>query len=348
MIEDRADETRPLASCPCCEQAASSLSDVFLRCAGCQHTWRREPTEHAVNYAQLSRRNQEQSPSYRRKLSDRLQTLSSLLFADCNVLEVGCAEGGLGARIKQQYALQYEGVEPSRDVETAQQRLDKVYRDVRDIDEAKQYDLVMAFHVLEHIENISSALQAWKAQLKPGGHLLVEVPNRSGHPLLAIDQHPEHLHQFTAASLVTLMTRLDMAVIAVSTGHFESSLYRDSIRLLASPRLADQQRQARLQQICRQLFPQPVLIYGIGGDFVNCVEPLLDSIPVAGLRDGAVQRQGRVIDGHTIVRFDPDKDKFYPVLIASLHFEEEIRQDLLSMGVDRERIVTLSELYGDD
>lgn len=348
MSESRADKAQLDDQCPCCKQIALTLSDAFYRCGHCQHTWQKQLTEYAVNYAQLSRRNQEQSPSFQRKISDRLQTLSDLLFTDSKVLEVGCAEGGLGAMIKQKYSLQYDAVEPSQDAEIAEQRLDKVYRDVKDIEPTQQYDLVLAFHVLEHIDTVSSAIITWKALLKPNGKLLLEVPNKSGNPFLAIDRHPEHLHQFSVASLVILITRLGMVVTTVSTGHFESSLYHDSIRLLASPCVTEQQRLATLQQRCQHFFPQPVLIYGLGGDFANCVQPLLEIIPVAGLRDGAVIRQGNVINGHTVKKFDPDRDEHYPVLIASLHFEDEILQDLLSMGVGREHIVTLSELYGDD
>ncbi|GLQ01064.1 hypothetical protein GCM10007891_29170 [Methylophaga thalassica] len=239
-------------------------------------------------------------------------------------------------------------MEPSQDAKVAQQRLDKVYRDISDIEQAHQYDLVLAFHVLEHIDAVSSAIIAWKTLLKPNGKLLVEVPNASGNPLLAIDRHPEHLHQFSVGSLVILMTRLGMAITTVSTGHFESSLYRDSIRLLACPCVTEEQRQVTLRHRCQQLFPQPVLIYGIGGDFVNCVHPLMRFIPVAGLRDGAGLRQGSVIDGHTVQEFNPEEDRIYPILIASLHFEDEILQDLISMGVDRGCIVTLSEFYGED
>ncbi len=348
MAEAGAPRAQPNEQCPCCQQTALTSRDVFYRCDHCFHVWQKTPAQHAVNYAQLSRRNQEQSPGFQRKLSDRMQTLGDLVSADTKVLEVGCAEAGLGAAIKQQYSLQYDAVEPSRDAEMAAQRLDKVYFDVAEIEAAQQYDLVLAFHVLEHIALVSSAINAWKALLKPEGKLLVEVPNASGNPLLAIDRHPEHLHQFSVVSLVTLMTRLGMAVTMVSTGHFESSLYRDSIRLLASPCVTEQQRQTTLQQRCQQLFPQPVLIYGLGGDFVNCVQPLLELIPVAGLRDGSAVRQGSVINGHSVEAFNADRDKRYPVLIASLHFEAEILQDLMSMGVDREHIVTLSELYGDD
>ncbi|MCA9606991.1 MAG: methyltransferase domain-containing protein, partial [Myxococcales bacterium] len=43
-------------------------------------------------------------------------------------------------------------------------------------DWAGAFDLVMAFEVLEHIEDDAAALEEWCSWLAPGGHLLLSVP----------------------------------------------------------------------------------------------------------------------------------------------------------------------------
>jgi AraC-like DNA-binding protein len=298
-----------------------------------------------AHYAGLSGRNQEHSESYQRKIQDRLQTLSNLLTNGQNVLEIGCAEGGLAAAVRTRFDLHYDGIEPSKDAGMASSRLDRIFSDVTELPPENQYDVVMAFHVLEHIDDVNQALKSWQTLLKPGGQLLLEVPNRSGNPLLAIDQHHEHQHQFSALSLLTLIEHAGLEVSALTTGHFESPLYRDSIRLVASPVLSHVAREQALQEICQRLFPAPVLIYGIGGDFQNCVLPILSLIPVAGLRDKSTQRHGTEINGHLIEAFDPARDRHLPVLVASLHFQDEIVSELQSMGVASEQITTLSNIY---
>lgn len=42
--------------------------------------------------------------------------------------------------------------------------------------EGQQYDYLLSFEVLEHIEKDLGALEQWTRHLKPGGHLLISVP----------------------------------------------------------------------------------------------------------------------------------------------------------------------------
>jgi SAM-dependent methyltransferase len=52
-------------------------------------------------------------------------------------------------------------------------------RDALPLPEAS-YDVVIASHVLEHLENAPAALQDWLRVLRPGGHLLIGVPMHPG------------------------------------------------------------------------------------------------------------------------------------------------------------------------
>jgi SAM-dependent methyltransferase len=99
-----------------------------------------------------------------------------------DVLEMGCGQGGFGARLAQRY--HYLGVEPdavSRTVARARVAAAGGGGEVRQGDESvvaadELFDLVVAFEVIEHIEDDAGALAAWASHLRPGGWLLLSTP----------------------------------------------------------------------------------------------------------------------------------------------------------------------------
>lgn len=335
-------------ACPCCATVATlPTSPTYAACQRCGHRWR-SPTAQAGcdYYTSLVQRNDLQAPWFQRKTADRTAALAGLLTPQIRrILEVGCAEGTLGQAVKATHTVIYDGVELSQDWESACQKLDRVFVSPASQVEAVPYDLIASFHVLEHIAEPRSELQAWRRLLAPSGQVLVEVPHGAGHPLLTSDSNPEHLHQFTPTSLAMLLASQGFTCCQLSLGHYESPVYSDSIRVLAHVQQSASERRALLLERFHQRIGGPFVAYGIGGDFNNYVLPLADALPIQALADTAPTRWGRQAAGHTVVAYDPQHHGAYPLLICSIKFGSSIRQHLLGLGISHERLIGLEEIY---
>lgn len=347
--------------CPCCgtppgagspaparSHASStdrSATDDGWHCPACGHRWRddRLPPGHY----QDSRGRNDGANGAARKHAERLAGIAPLLRNGLRILEIGCADGTFGAQVKAAANVDYWGVELSQDAARAELRLDRVVRGTAAEVPPPAFDLLLAFHVLEHLADPGAELAVWRRLLTACGTLLVEVPHRAGHPLLDTDRHPEHLHQFTPASLAALFERSDFSLQTLSIGHFESALYRDSLRVTAAPARTAEARREALHACFVRLLPNPFVVWGIGGDFRNYVLPLLPRLDVAALCDSDTARHGETVGGHTVTAYDAARLAGLPVLIASSRHAASIRDALIAQGIPATAIVDLEQIYGD-
>ncbi len=101
-------------------------------------------------------------------------------LAPASILEVGCGLGGAGVRLARM--ARYTAAEPDQACwAIAEQRIaplggDVMHGDHTAIPVGREFDLVCAFEVLEHIEDDAAALSDWLHRVRPGGHLLLSVP----------------------------------------------------------------------------------------------------------------------------------------------------------------------------
>lgn len=334
-------------ACPCCAQPRTQRAahpEPHHWCSTCGHLWRVQVP--AAGYYQ-GRTDRNAGALSDRKWADRLADLEQLIRRCRRVVEIGCAEGELGARVKRAAELEYTGVEPSGDAAAASRILDHVVATTDAAAPRGPYDMLLAFHVLEHISNVATELQRWHALIAPAGLAIIEVPSGAGHRLLTWDTNPEHVHMFSDASLLTLCHRSGFETIRLTTNHFESAVYSCSLRVLLRCRRRDADRQADLLTRFRSVLREPFIVYGIGGDFRNYVAPLLTELPVMGLVDSDPALRGSRFQNLTIEQFDPARHGQHPILIASLRYKVEIARHLVGQGVAPTRIVGLDDLYGE-
>ncbi len=90
------------------------------------------------------------------------------------------------------------------------------------LDPAERFDLLLMIQVLEHLDNSSATLRALAARLKPGGKLVIGVPNFTswqsrfgGDTWFHLDV-PRHLHHFSLPGLTALIGQHGLAVESVS------------------------------------------------------------------------------------------------------------------------------------
>lgn len=97
-----------------------------------------------------------------------------------DVVEVGCGQGGFGARLSRRY--RYTGVEPDRQsFEVARHRVaaqggEVLHGDRSVLSADHRYDLLVSFEVIEHIDDDEQELAAWTDLLRPGGRMVLSTP----------------------------------------------------------------------------------------------------------------------------------------------------------------------------
>lgn len=121
------------------------------------------------------------------------------------LLEIGCGTGFVLSGIAQRFPqASLSGSELFLEgLSFAASRLpsvDLMQMDARRIPFTVEFDVIGAFDVLEHIEEDTNVLSQIHTALKPGGHLIVTVPQ---HPRLwsSVDEYSHHVRRYTAHEL---------------------------------------------------------------------------------------------------------------------------------------------------
>ena len=101
-------------------------------------------------------------------------------LAGVKILDVGCAQGELRSLIENKN-LDYIGIEPFRaDFEIAQAngvRVLNLTAEAASSELNEAFDFIVFADVLEHLVDPESVLASYRSLLKPGGEIIVSIPN---------------------------------------------------------------------------------------------------------------------------------------------------------------------------
>jgi 2-polyprenyl-3-methyl-5-hydroxy-6-metoxy-1,4-benzoquinol methylase len=158
------------------------------------------------------------------------ESLISSLSRDKTLLDIGCGTGDfLGYCKKQNWkAIGLEPDENARKLALSNNNTDAFSLENLYELESESRDVITMWHVLEHVYHLNKDIEQYKRILKPGGHLVVAVPNCSSHDAnyykenwAALDL-PIHLYHFTPQTIKKLMSNHGLELISVLPMKFDS------------------------------------------------------------------------------------------------------------------------------
>lgn len=147
-----------------------------------------------------------------------------------NLLDYGSGTGAFLDTMKTA-GWQVSGLEPDGTARgVAKQRYDidlKAPGELHDMPPAS-FDVITLWHVLEHVHDLHHTLDGLEKALKPGGTLLIAVPNYTSGDAVHYGEFwaawdvPRHLYHFSPASMRTLLLRHGMEVTGTRRMWFDS------------------------------------------------------------------------------------------------------------------------------
>jgi 2-polyprenyl-3-methyl-5-hydroxy-6-metoxy-1,4-benzoquinol methylase len=234
--------THPISSCPSC--GSRQRADEWLgpqarlnKCTGCGLVYAPEAADPDEIYVDGYLKGENElgfgldvfHPLFQALLGYiadvRMRLLERTIAPPGRLLDVGCGSGEvmLGA---QRRGWTVQGVEPVSDsVKIAQERgLDVREALLQDSGlPERSYDVVCAFHVLEHMAEATDFLRLVSRWARPGGYVLIEVPNYSSvHRWAKGAAWPglrqlEHLCHFSPKTLAGTIRRAGIKPVRVLT-----------------------------------------------------------------------------------------------------------------------------------
>lgn len=194
-------------------------------------------------------------------------------------LEIGCGEGWMLAALKE---VGWKVVGTERTAETAQfaakqQGLPMVVATLEAFRPEPLFDLIIMHHVLEHLPNPMTILAQCSALLRPGGTLVLAVPNLqswqfsvSGKNWFHLDV-PRHLTDFTPSTISQAINRAGLKLHAIRFMSWDQDPFGwmvSILNVLGFPQtrwlhwLANKERQPTLVNFLMMILSPPLLALG--------------------------------------------------------------------------------------
>jgi len=178
----------------------------------------------------------------------RFEQLKPLL-ANRRVLDFGCGAGGFLLKAKG-LASNVVGIELEKRVLNYWHSKLSMVSSIEEASALSEggYDLITAFHVLEHVHDPREMLAKLGAMLNSEGRMIIEVPSADDALLTLYDcdafqrfsYWSQHLYLFTASTLATLIKQAGLKVIAIQ--HYQRYPLSNHLHWLSKSKPGGHQR----------------------------------------------------------------------------------------------------------
>lgn len=146
------------------------------------------------------------------------------------VLDVGSGTGAFVNEMKRS-GWQVTGLEPDADARSVCKQVYDI--ELTSIDQLfelapSSFDAITMWHVLEHVHDLHGYLAQLKSLLKQNGKLFIAVPNYTSMDAVIYKEHwaaydvPRHLYHFSPASMLLLMEKYGLKVLAYKAMWYDS------------------------------------------------------------------------------------------------------------------------------
>lgn len=280
---------------------------------------------------------------------------------------MGCANGGLLRSLKQLGYRNLLGIDPSSVCNRHVNNLgiDCIEGDIfsaafRQL--SKSFDCIILTHVLEHIYDLSTAVNVLSSKLNKNGVLYIEVPDASRYadyymvPYYYIDcEHINHFDNYSLSNLITSkgFTQLDTMNISFKVNEAKSypaviSIFKKASHFISSSfRLKDNSKRSFLKfieqsknndendKVIHYLVKnqEPVILWGAGQFTLRLLaNSELGKCNIQGFIDSDSNKQGKVLAGFTIKSPDVIRFTKHNVVICSALHSNEIVETINSLN----------------
>ncbi|MEN3976048.1 class I SAM-dependent methyltransferase [Emcibacter sp. SYSU 3D8] len=315
-------------------------------CRNCFHGWRLEaPSFEYSTVAMCS------MVTTLERQESQAAFIAPFLNSEPRILEIGCAGGELAATLRRAFpGCWYEAVEPSPMAEKAMNHVDRLHtrpldRLLADREVGDNFDLIVMSHLLEHLPDPQGVIQSLSGLLSPGGTLFLEVPNRSGHRGLPLDDNISHLHFFSPSSLLRLLSNGGFEAQAVATGARLDARYADSLRIMARRFAPPQPDRTLLSADPAFAHEGSIVVWGAGSVALEVLANFLDPAKIDFFIDKNPAKYGSMCLGKLVKAPAALGSTPRTILIASVDFGEEISREILRLYPDAgHRLILVSEI----
>jgi len=145
-------------------------------------------------------------------LQKKIKLISTLNNGVGTLLDIGAGTGDFLNSAKK-YGWEINGVEPNEGARKLAHQKGVDLKSSIDVVKGKKYDVITLWHVLEHLPNLEDTINKIEELLKPGGTLIIAVPNFKSYDakyyksFWAAFDVPRHLWHFSRKSMEKIFSK---------------------------------------------------------------------------------------------------------------------------------------------